>query len=110
MDKVQEEGKVCILDVDVQGVKSLKAIGRRFQYRSIFIAPPSIEDLETRLRKRYVLIHLVGPHAASRNTESEGDLRRRLSSSAKELEYGVKPGNFDKVLAYYPCRRAQLLT
>ncbi len=56
--------KVCILDVDVQGAEAVKkaALGANF----VFIAPPSMDELERRLR--------------GRGTETEDKVRaRRLS-------------------------------
>ena len=49
----------------------------------IFIAPPSKEDLEKRLR--------------GRGTETEESIQVRLGNAAKELDYGQKAGNFDRV-------------
>jgi guanylate kinase len=49
----------------------------------VFIAPPSMEELEQRLR--------------GRGTEKEEDVKKRLAGAAKELEYGKGEGNFDKV-------------
>lgn len=49
----------------------------------IFIAPPSKDDLEKRLR--------------GRGTETEEQLQTRLGNAAKELEYGQQAGNFDRV-------------
>ncbi|KAJ1876789.1 guanylate kinase, partial [Coemansia sp. S17] len=47
---VADSGRMCILDIDVQGVKSVKNtdLGARF----VFVAPPSEEELERRLRSR----------------------------------------------------------
>ena len=52
-------GKICILDIDVQGVKSVKGAGRSvLDPHYLFVAAPSMEALETRLRGRcdYCLI------------------------------------------------------
>lgn len=63
-------GKVVLLDIDVQGVDSLKRVfGDRCL--SVFIVPPSMEELEARLR--------------ARNTESEEKLRERLKNAADEM-------------------------
>lgn len=71
------EGKVVLLDIDVQGVESLKRVfGERCL--SIFILPPSLEELESRLR--------------ARNTESEEKLQERLRNSAEEI---AKAQEFD---------------
>lgn len=50
----------------------------------MFIEPPSIKELEQRLRKR--------------NTETEESLQKRLNTARAELEYGTTPGNFDVVV------------
>jgi guanylate kinase len=69
------QGKVVVLDIDVQGVESLKKVfGDRCL--SIFVLPPSMEELETRLR--------------ARNTESEEKLRERLRNSAAEMTHAPK--------------------
>lgn len=38
---VFRRGKICLLDIDVQGVKAVKASSLRPKY--VFIAPPSLE-------------------------------------------------------------------
>lgn len=75
-------GKICILDIDVQGVQQVKKSSLNPIY--IFIAPPSAEVLEERLR--------------GRGTESEEDLQNRLKNSADEIAYGRAVGNFDFIL------------
>merc|ERR1712157_168236 len=47
---VKESGKICILDIDVQGVRKVKESTLDPHY--IFIAPPSRDALESRLRRR----------------------------------------------------------
>ena len=49
----------------------------------IFIAPPSQEELEKRLR--------------GRGTETEEAIQTRLGNAAKELAYGNAAGNFDRI-------------
>lgn len=64
------QGKVVLLDVDVQGVDSLKsAFGDRCL--SVFILPPNMAELEKRLR--------------ARQTESEDKLRERLRNAQEEM-------------------------
>lgn len=72
MEKVQSEGKICVLDIDVQGVQKVKKSSLQPYY--CFISPPSKEDLEKRLR--------------GRGTETEEQIQTRLGNAAKELEYG----------------------
>lgn len=50
----------------------------------VFIEPPSIEELERRLKER--------------NTETEDSLKKRLDTAKSEIEYGLTPGNFDVVV------------
>jgi len=82
VQSVQSVGKVCILDIDVQGVQHVKKSALEPYY--VFVSPPSMEELERRLRDRA--------------TEKEEDIKRRLGNAAKELAYGQGKGNFDKVL------------
>ena len=79
---LQAENKITILDIDMQGVKSVKESNLPAKY--IFIAPPSFEELEGRLR--------------GRATETEEAIQRRLGNAAKEIEYGQTEGNFDQVI------------
>lgn len=64
------QGISVILEIEVKG--GVKVIGKRPDCVSIYILPPSMEELERRLRKRA--------------TESEEDIHKRLSTASKELE------------------------
>lgn len=79
---MQSQGKICILDIDIQGVQKVKSSTLPCKY--VFIAPPSMEVLENRLRNR--------------GTESEENIRIRLAAATEELQYGVTAGNFDAVI------------
>lgn len=81
MESVQKSGKVCILDIDIQGVQKVKQSSLEPIY--VFIAPPSREELEKRLR--------------GRGTETEEQMKTRLENAVKELEYGQSAGNFDRI-------------
>merc|ERR1719384_61978 len=50
VETVKQEGKICILDIDVQGVKNIKRTDLDPDY--VFIKPPSRAALEERLRAR----------------------------------------------------------
>ncbi len=68
-------GQSVLLDIDVQGTESLKkSFGDRCV--TIFIAPPSIEELEQRLR--------------GRGTDSEESIRRRMENARGELAQSHK--------------------
>jgi len=82
VEKVKAEGKVCILDIDIQGVKSVKASNLDAKY--LFVMPPSIEGLESRLR--------------GRGTETEDKIQVRMKNALTEIEYGKGDGNFDAVV------------
>lgn len=80
VESVMHQGKICILDLDTQGVRSVKESSLDCKY--VFIAPPSIEILEQRLR--------------GRGTETEEKIKLRLENAKKELLYGSEEqGNFD---------------
>ena len=73
--KAIESGVDALLDVDVQGAESVrncqnKAI--RENLADIFILPPSMEELDRRLRKRA--------------TETEEEMKARLETARKEME------------------------
>ena len=70
-------GTSVLLDIDVQGAASLK---QAFPDRclNIFVAPPSMEELESRLRNR--------------NTDSEESIQRRLKNAREEM---AQAANFD---------------
>lgn len=74
VEDVQCENKICILDIDTQGVKSIRQTSLNPIF--IFMKPPSMEVLEQRLRDR--------------NTESEESLQKRLTTANIEMEYGIK--------------------
>lgn len=67
-----DDGKVCILDIEVQGAQQVKDTD--LDPLMIFVKPPSLEELEKRLR--------------ARNTETEESLAKRLETAKYELEYG----------------------
>ena len=70
VQRLWDEGKVIIFDVDVVGGLNLKALFKEHAL-SVFIKPPSVEILEKRLR--------------ARETESEERISLRIKKSAWEL-------------------------
>lgn len=80
IDRIWDNGHVIIFDVDVKGGMNIK---RYFgdDALSLFVMPPSIEDLEQRLRNR--------------GTESEEAIQKRLGRSAAELKEADK---FDRTI------------
>jgi guanylate kinase len=79
---ISGSGRICILDIDMQGVKSIKNTDLKCRY--IFIKPPSMKHLEERLNKR--------------GTETAETLQKRLSVAKAELEYAEQPGVYDFIL------------
>ncbi len=70
VDKLMEDGKDVILKIDVNGAKQIKE--KCSDSVSIFILPPSIEALSSRLVKR--------------STETDESLKRRLERAKQEIE------------------------
>ena len=79
VDKWLSEGKTVILKIEVQGAAKIKKMYP--DAIAIFIMPPSMEILETRLRQR--------------GTENEEDLVRRLTIARDEIE---KSRDYDYVV------------
>jgi len=69
---VAEQNKICILDIDEQGVKNLKKISD-INPLFCFIKPPSIEILEERLR--------------GRGTETEESFQKRMATAKSAIDY-----------------------
>ncbi len=64
-------GKFILCDVDIQGCDNFKRIYHD-KAKVIFVVPPSLKDLEQRLRKR--------------GTESEESIRVRLANAENEMK------------------------
>ena len=75
-------GLICILDIDVQGVISMKKT--TFNSNYVFIMPPNTKVLEERLK--------------GRGTETEDSLKKRLDLATRDMEYGQTEGNFDIII------------
>ncbi len=94
-----EEGHHVLLDIDVQGAKQLRESLVRLDPRhpirrgftDIFISPPSMEELERRLR--------------GRGTDEERVIQKRLENAALEMsaakEYSFQIINDDLEKAYH---------
>lgn len=80
-----DRGNQVILDIDVQGARNVKMVaedalpGRNI--KSVFIKPPSMQELERRLRDRAL--------------DSDEVIRRRLKNAKKEM---LCEGEFDFVI------------
>ena len=81
-DTSLENGHDTLLELDVQGVESLRAMDYEGIY--ILILPPSVEEMQTRLTKR--------------GTDSEDCIRQRVETGKKEIkEYKI----YDYIITNY---------
>lgn len=69
-----EQGKNVLLEIEVQG--AMQVMARMPECVSIFVLPPSFEELERRLR--------------GRGTESEEKVRARLETARSEIAYAPR--------------------
>ncbi len=74
VEKKLSEGKNVLLEIEVQGAMQVKE--RRPDAIMIFIMPPSISELERRLRKR--------------GTETDEVIAKRVAEAAGEIAYAYK--------------------
>lgn len=80
LDRIWAMGKHLVFDVDVKGGLNIK---RQFPHNAlaIFIQPPSVEELKSRLLKR--------------GTETEESLKKRVGKAKEEMAYAPQ---FDKII------------
>ncbi|GFR51672.1 hypothetical protein Agub_g14114 [Astrephomene gubernaculifera] len=78
---VGRSGRIAVLDIDVQGASKVKASRAASKARYVFVDPPSLSELEARLR--------------GRGTESEDKVRLRLANATAELDRSRESGFFD---------------
>ena len=80
VDRLLDEGRQVVFDVDVKGAINIK---KQFGDRAlaVFVMPPSIEELERRLRHR--------------STDPEESIRERVAKAKEEMSYADK---FDVIL------------
>lgn len=78
---VAKIGKICLLDIDMQGVKLVKNSDLNGKF--LFVAPPSIEELKKRL--------------TGRGTETDESISKRLEAALREMEFS-KTGAHDKII------------
>ena len=75
-DKVEElrnQGKNVLLEIDVKGTEQVLSKLKGDDVTSIFIVPPSLEELEARIR--------------GRSTETEDAIQRRLKQARDEIKF-----------------------
>ncbi len=74
VDRIKVTGKIPVFDVDVQGARTLKAVLSEAVF--IFIVPPSLEVLKSRLR--------------ARDTESKEQIEIRIENALNEITEYVR--------------------
>lgn len=74
-----DEGHDVLLEIDVQGAQQVRSLLP--ESVSIFISPPSLETLETRLRQR--------------STESDADIALRLRNAEQEM---AQASTYDRII------------
>ncbi|KAI0641884.1 guanylate kinase [Trametes meyenii] len=79
--EIERSGRRCLLDIEAQGVRQIKATALNPVY--LFISPPSLAALKERLQ--------------GRGTETEAAVAKRLATALKEVEY-AKEGAHDLVI------------
>ncbi len=80
VERLRNQGKHVVFDVDVKGGMNIKKMFGP-EALSVFIMPPSIEELERRLRNR--------------GTDDEESIRKRVKKAAYELQFAPE---FDVVI------------
>jgi guanylate kinase len=70
IERLRSEGKNALLEIEVEGCRQVKE--KVPDALTIFIVPPSLKELENRIR--------------SRRTEAEEIVQQRLAKASKELE------------------------
>ena len=83
VQSVQNQGLICLLDIDIQGVRS---INRSSLHTHSFFMTPPLSQLEERLR--------------GRGSETEDSLRTRISNAEREIDAAMAAGDelFDAVI------------
>jgi len=84
VEDISRSGQLCVLDVEINGVKSIKLAGLNPPPRFIFIKPPSVEELRKRLE--------------ARGSETEESLQKRMDTVQEAIDYADQPGSYDHVI------------
>jgi len=82
VERAFKQGQDVMVKVDVQGAMTIKKVMP--QSVLIFLAPPSVKELQDRLRKR--------------NTEESADMNRRIATAKDEMDQAEM---FDHIVVNY---------
>jgi len=83
IESVMASGKICLLDLDVQGVQSITERSSLNPF-CIWVAAPSLDALRARLR--------------ARGTEDSQQIERRIARAMTEIELSLSARCFDKTV------------
>ena len=87
LERIVGSGKTCVLELETEGAKRVKEL--RPETVTVFVAPPSFDELERRLRERA--------------TESTGEIDERLALARAQAE---EQDDFDHVVVNDDVERA----
>ena len=82
IEAVWRSGRICLLDIDINGVKQLKQVPN-FSCKYVFLLPPNMEELRRRL--------------TDRGTETEEQIEGRMHAAQVEIDFSSEEGRFDLV-------------
>lgn len=83
LDAAIAAGRDVLLDVDIQGARSIKRVYPADAV-GVFVVPPSLAELEQRLR--------------ARGTDSDAQIKRRLDRAREEIQASRETGVYDYVI------------
>lgn len=85
LEEAHARGNDLLLDIDVQGASQVRKALPRDMRVSIFVLPPSRQELETRLKLR----------SSAENVRDQEVIQRRLQTASREIE---NYGEYDYIL------------
>jgi guanylate kinase len=91
IDATINSGRTIIMDIDVYGKKKFDALYP--DATGIFIQPPSLRELETRLRNR--------------KTDPEEAIRKRLANAQKEMLFASQEGKYEYTIVNSDLEKAK---
>jgi guanylate kinase len=77
VEDVENQGRICVLDIEMEGVKQVANHPTFPRPKFLFLSPPSMEILEQRLR--------------SRATDKEEAILKRLKQAKNEMDFAKSP-------------------
>mmetsp|Transcript_12534 Transcript_12534/g.15559 ORF Transcript_12534/g.15559 Transcript_12534/m.15559 type:complete len:208 (+) Transcript_12534:157-780(+) len=88
LEAVHKQNKICLLDVDLHGVRSIKPRSDlNFDAKCVGIVPPTLGVLERRLRER--------------RSENESQIRRRMARARIDIQFVETDRLIDEVIVNF---------